>query len=293
MRHILQIIFLFCLALSVTAVDGPETARFEVTGDRINLRVRPDDHSEVVGQASYGDLVYVKSQVAGWAEIAMPPALDAWVHREFIENNAVMPKQLNVRGGPGINYQVIGRLERGTRVVTRGEMSEWLKIQPPANVSLWISDKFVRPIPAPGKTAVTQKPKPKQVPKVVSSPPAPVVRPVQPRAVRKDVGAKEIVLAPPDHLTLIPLPGQGRLTEVSGVLIKTGFLFGRPADYRIVRSEGSFQETLCYVHAEPAQVKAFLGSLVTLNGHEYWYEGGRLPVLVLKDIQARRLQGVR
>jgi SH3-like domain-containing protein len=293
MQLSIQLALTVLLTLSVSGIERPETARFEVTAERVNLRVRPDDHSEVVGQAAYGDLISVKSQVDGWAEISMPQSLDAWVHSEFIEDNAVMPKQLNVRGGPGINYQVIGRLDRGTRVVARGEISEWLKIQPPGSVSIWISDKFIRPIPVPGKTKKVNNPPSRKVTSPASSPVVPVVRAVQPRAVREDLGRPEKSLPPPEGLTLIPLPGQGRLKEVSGVLIKTGFLFGRPADYRIVRSEKSYQETLCYVDAEPAQVSAFLGSLVTINGHEYWYEGGRVPVLVLKEIEGRRLHGVR
>jgi len=293
MRLLFYISATLLISLSGQAVERPQAARFEVTADRVNLRVRADDHSEVVGQAAYGDLLSVKSQIPGWAEIAIPQALDAWVHREFMENDVVVPKRLNIRGGPGINYQVIGRLDRGTRVVPRGEMAEWLKIQPPAAASLWISDEFIREIPAPGsRMVVTTKKKPPPM-KRVEAPAAPVVRTVQPKAVRRDVGVTQTVLAPPEHLKIIPLPGQGRLKDVQGVLIKTGFLFGRPADFRIVSGKGSYQKTVCYVHAEREQVQAFLGSAVSLSGHEYWYEGGTVPVIVLKDIASRRLQGVQ
>ena len=48
---------------------------------------------------------------AQWAKIALPASIKVWVDAKFIDasNNMVSAKKLNLRGGPGENYSVLGR----------------------------------------------------------------------------------------------------------------------------------------------------------------------------------------
>jgi hypothetical protein len=46
----------------------------------------------------------------------------------------VRGSRLNVRGGPGENFSILGRLEKGTTINIVGERGEWLKIEPTADI---------------------------------------------------------------------------------------------------------------------------------------------------------------
>lgn len=271
--------------MSASAREAPRP--YEVKADRVNVRIRPDLYATVLGQLAFGEVVQVLEITNTWAEIQLPNRFDAWVHGDFIESGRVAAGRLNVRGGPGINYQILTRVSRGTPIVERSREGEWLRIEPPPDSTAYVSQDLLNALPVPGGSD--------EVP-TADAPTAPVVAPappplqqVQPGAVRRDLAEEEPRADPPEHLTLVPLPGQGRHTEVTGILMKVGYLFGRPADYRLVENDGEFQKTICYVHAERNEVQPFLAGVVVIQGREFWYEGGRLPVVVPTDIRTRTL----
>lgn len=60
---------------------------------------------------------------------------------------------LNVRAGPNINYEILGRMNRGETVVIVGSEFEWHEIELPSSYKGWIHSDFVRlaAIFAPGR----------------------------------------------------------------------------------------------------------------------------------------------
>jgi SH3-like domain-containing protein len=270
---------LFVLLLTLSAAPAEEV---RVIGNRVNLRARPDIHSEVSGQVNRGDLLQAKSITEEWVEIFPPASVEFWVHRDFVENGEVTPPRLNVRAGPSINHSVVATVERGTRVRVQGEFAEWISIEPPPESSLWITRDLVERV----------RPPPPVVPP--AAPPRPVMRPVEPPSIRPETPpavapppspmVQRPAPIPPDDLKLIPLEGQGEPVEWTGVLRPAAFTFGRPSRYRLTQTRGHIIETIGYVRGNETQMQSLLGRSVNIVGHQYWVQGARYPVMIPERI---------
>jgi uncharacterized protein YgiM (DUF1202 family) len=128
------------------AAPEPAVAR----QNSVNVRARAAINSEVVARLMKGQAVLITEEVtlskpkadepAQWCRIALPTNAATWVHGDYIDSNkTVRPKLLNVRGGPGENYGVLGRVEKGTPLKVLDEKGHWLKIEPPAGVSGFVA----------------------------------------------------------------------------------------------------------------------------------------------------------
>lgn len=281
------------------AALGQGLTPVKVTGQRVNLRSKADLQSEVVGQVEDGEVLSAKTFQDEWVEVVPPESLDLWVYREFVKGNAVTGDKLYVRAGPGINYSVVGTLQRGTVVAPRGEFGEWLKIAPPPECSLWVSRTYVSsPVPpsAPVReaevAAAPPPPSPVAVPaaRVETVAPRPAVPVVEAAAepavtvITPTPRPAETESAALGDLKLVPLEGQGRTVQREGVLRMAGFVIGRPSRYRLVRYVGSRIETICYVRGNNAQLNQFLGHRMTVRGREFWVQGVRQPVVIPDQI---------
>ena len=95
------------------------------------------------------------NEPAQWSRIVMPANTAVWVDGDFIdpESKAVRVKKVNVRGGPGENYSIIGRLDKGAVVKEIGKKEGWLEIVSPTNAFAFVAseylDKQAAPTPAP------------------------------------------------------------------------------------------------------------------------------------------------
>jgi len=282
MKFIQVIRVISFLALSQLPVEASSQVR--VVGQRVNLRAKPELSAEVTGQVNRGDRLTVKSMTPEWVEVVPPESVKFWVHRDFIEENLIVPPRLNVRAGPGVNYSVVAVLERDTRVKAISDFGEWVSIAPPDSASLWVSRELVeviqperpRPTPAPAPPIAP----PMQVVKPPPPPPPPPPRPAPPVPVPPPPPPAE----PPKDLDLIPLAGQGAQVERTGSLRLAGFVIGRPSRYRLTRQQGHTLETICYVRGNESQLQTLLGRELSIKGHEYWVQGVRHPVLVPQQI---------
>ena len=252
----------------------------QVTGTRVNLRARPDNQVEVVGQVDYNQALVAKSVQDDWVEIYPPPGSFVWIHRDYIVDGRVSAKRLNVRCGSGINYSIVGRLDRNTPVVPREEFGEWIKIDAPAVCSFWIHRDFVKAT-SPDATLFddVQAPAPTVVAETNSPP---------------DAEGRAPELEPPPRpesdkvrlrgLKLVPLEGQGKQVELEGVLRHTDFLIGRPSNFRLVKVYRNGQETICYLRGDADEMKKMFSKAVRIEGREYWAHKVGYPVVVPESI---------
>lgn len=296
-----------CLVLPGLAFGQGET-KVRVTGQRINLRAKPDTRSEVVGQSSDGDVLTAKSYQDDWVEVAPPDSVDLWVHRDFLKDNVVSGTKLYVRAGAGINFSVVGTLTRGETVVPRGDFGEWIRIAPPPGCSLWVSRSYVDALqpqktkpPVVAQTTVVEQQAPPAAPPpvpagrsgaVLIAPDIVSVPPSAPSAVSQPAPARPAAVVPasatppsvPKDLDLIPLEGQGRQVQRDGYLKPVGFLIRRPSKFRLVRMEPTKIDTICYVRGNNAQLESFLGQRLLIRGREYWVQGMKYPVVIPEQI---------
>lgn len=283
------------LLCTVTVCMGEAGTKVRVIGQRVNLRAKADPNSEVVSQAADGELLVARSFQGEWVEVVAPEAVDLWVHRDFVQDNRVLAGKLHVRGGPGINYTVVGELGQQDTIVRRGEFGEWVKIAPPSSCSLWVSRDYVETLQPekPKPAAVTQPPRVEKP--AAEAPPVAVSTPrAQPEPARPATGVvstpspatESSPVVPPD-LKLIPLEGQGRAVQREGTLRLAGFVIGRPSRYRLVNQQGNRIETICYVRGNNSQLAGFVGQKLLVRGREYWVKGVRDPVVIPEQIVPR------
>jgi uncharacterized protein YgiM (DUF1202 family) len=171
---------------AAAALAEPAVAR----QDHIRVRGQASLNSEVVALIMRGQVVTVLEDInhkkakpdepSHWYRVSLPTNASVWVNSDYIDKttHTVRPKLLNLRGGPGENYSVLGRLERGATVTVLSEKASWLKIEPPSTASGFVAAHLLIKEPAAVAAALAAHPAP-TAPKVaaaapVAVPPAPV-----------------------------------------------------------------------------------------------------------------------
>ena len=292
------------LILALSFLSGPafaDTTLIRVTAHNVNLRAAPNPTGDLVGQADYGDRLAARELGEEWVEIEPPDGVEAWVKAEYVlrPQNTIGANRVNVRAGSSINYNVIDTLSLGTPVEPVGELGEWLKIKPPPTARIWISRQFVdvvapealapeattpadlQPLPPPPPETPTEpvsapEPAPAPLPSADEAA-TPIVSPSVPETVEPP---GEIPLPPPKDLKLIPLNGQGRLTEVEGILRAAPLINEAPARYRLVRWQNNRWQILCHVYGDAGKLRSLRDKQVRIRGREYWIQKAAAPVLV-------------
>ncbi len=272
-------VVLLCLPASLgrAAGDAVTAVVARVAAERVNLRARPDMKSEVVATVQRGDRLAVLSEQLAWVEVAPPDSVEAWIHRDFMQQGAVVGDQVNLRSGPGINYAVVGKAPAGAVLGERARFGDWIRVAP-LGARAWVNRNFVEllrpppPLPPPDlPPAEPQPPTPPAAPGVAAPlPPPPAL--VQP----SDVAG---------GMKLVPLDGQGRQVRVTGELSVSPLLLRHIARYRLVERHGTRLTPLCYVRGNNEQLRSLLDQRLTLEGREYWVAGSRQPVVVPERIE--------
>jgi uncharacterized protein YgiM (DUF1202 family) len=181
---------------TVALVPGPA----EVAAN-INARGQAGLKGEVIAHLKKGDAVTVLGQInldkhktgepAQWAKIALPSSTHAWVKSSYIDatSKTVLPKKLNLRGGPGENYSVLGVIERGTTVNEITTKGDWTQIDPPANSYAFVAAMYLKQ-EATAAPAPVAEPQPAMVqPSAPSEPAVPPVRIVSHEGVVRHVAS--------------------------------------------------------------------------------------------------------
>ena len=194
---------LCALAAWATTVAAAET-RMQVSAAATPIYAQASASGQKVGTATQGEILFVSRVEGDWAAISPPDRLDLWLNKDFIEGNRVVAKSIQIRSGPGIEYGIVGTLERGAPVMPRGEQGEWCKIAPPSSTILWVKNgdlTEVRTHTAPIQN-VAPVPEP---PKPAPAPPTPAPAP-QPAAPAPQPSAQPAPTPAPEQATPAPTP---------------------------------------------------------------------------------------
>src|SRR5205823_5627232 len=86
---------------------------------------------------------------SAWAKIVLPAKAHAWVHTSYVDaNKTVIPKTLNLRGGPGENYSVLGTLQKGDAVKEIRTKDKCMEIESPANAYAFMAAQYLSQEPS-------------------------------------------------------------------------------------------------------------------------------------------------
>jgi uncharacterized protein YgiM (DUF1202 family) len=143
---------------TVTVLNPPVTAA--VKCEVLDVRGQDSFIGEVLTHLKKGDTVTVLEEIthgrvhanqpSKWSRIVMPTNVSVWVSADYIdsETKAVRVKKVNVRGGPGENYSVVARLEKGTVVKDINKKDGWLEIETPTNAFAFVASEYLDKSPA-------------------------------------------------------------------------------------------------------------------------------------------------
>lgn len=268
--------------LAVFAASAEQTA--VVKKDRVNVRGQASQKSEVVTQLKKGETVTVLEEIeakkpkkgdpARWARIQLPANTPVWVYGPYVElvNKTVNIKRLNVRAGPGENFSVLCRLERGATVKEIRVVDNWMEIEAPANASAFVAaDLLVIQPPATtptlAQTTPTPEPAPTTVENVTAEPkPAPVTD-ATPAATQPATPAATTTGEPVPAPTAATEPPPRRVVNREGLVIVSRSIQA-PTSYALENPE--LRRTINYLHSEDEAVKLknFAGRKVIVTGEE-------------------------
>lgn len=283
--------FAWAAALVLTGLWPARAAErtLMVQADRVNVRARPSIYSEVLTQLQTGATVSVLevivSEKAGpeepttWAKIVMPTNTPVWVFAAYVDaaTDSVKARRLNVRAGPGENFSVVGRLERGARVRPIRVQEEWMEIEAPPGSYAFVAAEFLAEPPAPPAAVV--------VPAVV--PPATEPKPPLPPPASPQSGPpfQPATAVPAPAPALLEPPPPKRIVRREGIVRRTTSIQA-PTDFGLHSLETGRLINYLYAGSPEFDPKPFHGRKVVVTGEEG--VDARWPSTPVLDIQTIR-----
>ena len=275
--------------------------------NNVNVRGQATMNSEIVAHLKKGEPVTILEEVtikkpkqdepARWFRIALPPEVQVWVHSSFVDTNTATVKasKLNLRGGPGENFSVVGRLEKGAAVKPMDAKGEWLKIATPTNAFGFVAAHLLERTPgatltAPPVEIVSAPPTTVNVPTntapvVAESPVVPLVAPVTPPVTPTPPITPPVVepVTPPADL---PIEKVRKVVNREGIL-RGSFSIQAPTYFELRSLDTG--KTIDYVFSPSTNLvlKEFKGLHVIVTGEEVLDERWQhTPVIVVDALQA-------
>ncbi len=141
----------FASAVLATA-NGVEGTVFpadgKVSGDRVALRAKPEVTSDVLVYTYVDQKVRVLGETGEWYVVELPREYPLWVSKEFVKVGAnsegeVTSDRVNLRAGPGVQYNSEGQLGSRVRIEVLEEKDGWLKFRFKAGDRGYVSRRYV------------------------------------------------------------------------------------------------------------------------------------------------------
>ena len=294
-------------------LDPPATASIKTSN--VNVRGRASFAGETLGHVQKGDTVTVLAQItlnhptkdepAEWAQIVLPPSIPVWVDGAYIDSDAktVKARRVNLRGGPGENFSVVGRLEKGAPIKQIKSENGWVAIEAPTNAFAYVAAEFLEMLPPPtvAVTAPTPVAAPTPAPEEVNvaTPATPAVAaPAAPNpadqktetqieldALHRATAAEAAPTPAPDTSATATNsePAKPRVVTREG-FVRRAYNVQSPTDFELHDIQTG--KLIDYIDPMPGQnFKIFLGTRITVTGPEgmdsRWT---RTPVLHVQSV---------
>jgi uncharacterized protein YgiM (DUF1202 family) len=134
-------------AVLATLLATAET-RVRVTAEHTNLRYQNADNVEIACVLPAGQELLVHGDIEGnWLPVTPPDDIHVWIYGELVRKGRVVRDKAQLRCGPGLSFKVVGSVNQGVAIESRGRSGDWVKIKPPAGLLLWVSRTAVAVLP--------------------------------------------------------------------------------------------------------------------------------------------------
>jgi SH3-like domain-containing protein len=266
----------------------------------VNVRGRAGLVGEIIARLTNGEPVMVIEEVrlrnsrpdepSAWARIALPETAKVWVHASFIDatNMTVIPRRLNLRGGPGENYSVLGTLERGAAVAELQRQGEWIEIRPPDTAYAFVAAPYLKQESLVAAHAAPDAVQPEPEPAPVETTPvaeAPALAgTVTETPSDPGVGVLEQPVTPEMPVEEVE-PPQPRIVEREGIVRGVASIQA-PTRYELMSPDTHRTINYLYTSAPGLDLSRYKGLRIIVTGEESLDERWRnTPIITIQRIQ--------
>ncbi len=262
--------------------------------NNINIRGQARINSEVIGHLKKGDEVTVLEEVtlkhpktdepAQWVKIALPESMHVWVNTPLVDasNSVVKAHKVNLRGGPGENFSILGRIKAGDVIKAIGTKGDWTELESGTNAYAFVAAHLLEPKAAAPIPVVVAPPVPSLVENQTTNFPAggSVTAPV---AVTPPVPVVPVPVPVIKNVVEEPLPK--RIVEREGI-VGGAVSIQAPSHFELRSLDNG--KTMDYLFTSTTNVvlKNYKGLTVLVSGEEELDERWpNTPVLTIQRIQ--------
>lgn len=286
-------------------VAGPAV----VSANHVNVRTRPGLGGEIVDRLTNGEPVTVIEEItlkhsgpeepSAWAKINLPGEAKAWVKSSYLDaSKAVVPKKLNVRGGPGENYGVLGTLQKGDTVTEIETKGEWTRIMPPTGAYAFVAAQYLTQAPAAiaSTTTISNAPTEPTTPTTTATvPETPTVAAtttetpiITPTPNNSEIISNELAAAMSNHISLQPVeevPPPPRIVQREGI-VRGNTSIQSPTKFELISPDDRKLINYLYTTSTNLDLNRYKGLHIIVTGEEGLDERWKYtPVITIQKIQ--------
>src|ERR1022692_546271 len=292
---------------TIPLVAGPAV----VVATHVNVRTRAGLSGEVLTKLTNGEPVTVIEEIklkhsgpeepSAWAKIALPASAHAWIKSSYIDatNKTVIPKKLNLRGGPSENYGVLGQVKRGDSVTEIETKGEWTQITPPAGAFAFVAAQYlsqestaIAAANSTGPSTTAEMPAtPATVPETAAIAATTTETPAMTASTNKtsEIISNELAAAMSSTVSLAPppveLPPPPRIVQREGI-VRGNTSIQSPTKFELINPENRQLINYLYTTSTNLDLNRYKGLHIIVTGEEGMDERWRYtPVITIQRIQ--------
>lgn len=135
------------LALAASALSVQAQELVSVRSPVINLRAAPGTDAEVLWQVKRGFPLQVLGREGDWLKVRDFEGDEGWVAQwvtDSARHHVVRARTLNLRSGPGLEWQVVGTARYGDVLGTVRRQGDWVQLRAPTgNGTVWAASEHL------------------------------------------------------------------------------------------------------------------------------------------------------
>lgn len=141
---IIFIAVLYCLSPAITVMAGDYPFVGITTKDNVNLRAGYSENFKSLRKLKKDETVIVLDKYCNWYKIKLTDDITCFVAKDYVDKDGyVLVDNLNLRAGPSTKYDILGKLDRSSRVLIIGKEDNWYKIKAPSRAFGWINEELL------------------------------------------------------------------------------------------------------------------------------------------------------
>ncbi|MBP9853473.1 MAG: SH3 domain-containing protein [Candidatus Omnitrophica bacterium] len=242
----------------------------------VHIRAGQNKSFESLGRVNQDEQVVVVDKSYSWYKIRLPQQANSFISSEFVkiingEVGEITTNRVNIRAGAGVNFTVLGQLNKGDQVIILEQPKGWYKIQPIKDSYGWIAEDLVEFLSSDVSSYEAKEIKKKPLDAApVQVVPVKTVKPVTPAT----AAAEQVTRTAPR--TVPQTSFQGTLTANKGMRIN---------DYPYLLTDD--QQKIYYLDGLSQLLQPFVNYKVKIEGRLKNVKPGasQYPVIVVNRIQ--------